>query len=299
MHFSKLLLSCLSLLHAITATPTPPANYLQDIESDDHQENHLLRRSPWPDQLYPRIRIVRYTGCRHNTTNYAHLQHRNIQIRRCITFDEQLNQARAERDNDLSALPDKPTVTKEDIDRANKPENYILSGLYWQFPAVNEKHLLMPMERCNITVYSEPNCKLNSRLVRFTNEASDVCIPAITGKSMYADCYSEEDLKYLDKHGLGATEQWKQSGILRYGPTNATGWQEQYLLPPYEKELNKTYDSHSDEWQRTCQGRKATHKGIFKERIKRCSEKGPLRDDCDWDTLGSQWLGDFPFADKC
>ncbi|PPJ59142.1 hypothetical protein CBER1_03047 [Cercospora berteroae] len=295
MHFTKFLLHFLSFIQGIRATPTPVGDY-----TDFQEDHHLLRRNPWPDALYPRVRVVRYTGCRHNMTNYAHLQTRDIQTDRCITFDAELNAAHNGRDRWLNELKDKPHVTKEDIERANHPENYIFSGLYWQFPGANKKHLLMPMERCNVTIFSEPKCKVNSRIVKMTNEASDVCVPAIGGKSIFVDCYSADELKSLNKAGLGVTDQWRNTAILRYGAANATGFRQQLLLPPIDKDLNKTYDSQSDEWQRTCQGRKNTHKGIFKERIERCSRKTFLNgDDCDWHSFGHQWLGDFGFAEKC
>lgn len=291
MRLVAFVLSCASVLLGALGNPLLRG-------ADEDNAHQLSSRSRWPNQLYPRIRLIRYSGCKHNSTSAAELWTHAVQVERCLNFSKEVEKAKKSKKKLLDDLRYDPIVTAADIDRAEHPEDYLNEAIYWQLPPEQTKNLLKPIQRCNITIFSEFDCKDGSRVVKFTDEQSDVCIHAHGGKSVLADCYTAKELEALEEDGRGPPEHWKASGILRYGPKNETYHQAQHLMPPYDVNLDKTYDAESEDWLRTCAGRKATHKELMRDKFRKCGSK-PL-DSCTDTVFGKiPYSGDYLWAGKC
>ena len=291
MQFTTLLLSSLGFLSYALAAPAAHTNH-----DEDEGSRQLRPRGDWPDFLKPRVRVYRYTDCEHNdrgtdVPNGYPLQAHELQVDKCYTFEKALKKAKAQKQHYLDELSNDPDVTEDDLLRAEHPEDYITEAMYWQLPKATQESIMQPAARCNVTIFSETNCKAGSRIVKVTNEAQNVCVPAHKGKSIRVDCYTQKELDAQVADGIGPTEEWKKSGILRYGeaiPGSASpGAQKSWLLPPVDPMGN--YDKYSYENARTLAGRNHTKKALFRDRLEDC-EKDEW-DDCTWGPGPNGWCG--------
>lgn len=137
--------------------------------------------------------------------------------------------------------------------------------------------ILKPAVRCNITVFDMPLCS-GYRVVKFTNEAQDVCIPAHGGHSIRVDCYTQDELnEYAKANNMTSfpPQSWRESAIARYNPQGRWEGEGASNMQVLERvDPKKKYDKvkEPEMWARSKEGRYYVCRMLEQKWWERCED---------------------------